>query len=72
MTGVSGVMALARELSLPDPALASLERAADALPELSAQGLASPETAGETWKALTARIPGWKQDGGMACGICRR
>lgn len=65
MTGQ--IMALARDLALPEPVLEPLERAAAGLPEeLPIQDLASPETAEAAWKAAAARVPGWREDGGMA------
>lgn len=66
MTERSGILALARELDLPEPVMEPLARAADGLPELPVLGLADPETAGGAWEAEAARIPGWHEDDGMA------
>ena len=60
-------MALAAELALPEPVLAPLARASEALPpELPYGALASPETAERTWAEITARLPDQEADGGMA------
>ena len=61
-----GVMALARELELPAPVHAPLERALEAMPELSAAGLTDPETAGAAWEKLSEVLPAWHEDDGMA------
>ena len=66
MTDVADILSLARELALPEPVLIPLERSARALPVLPVRSLASPDTAGETWKAIVPRIPDWKEDGGMS------
>lgn len=61
------LMALAGELALPEPVLEPLARAAAALPpELPWSALASPETAEEAWRDITAALPPWEEDGGMA------
>lgn len=60
------LMALAEELALPEPVLAPLERAAEALPPLPLRELAAPETAQEAWKAVVSAAPHWREDGGMA------
>lgn len=60
------VMALAEELSLPEPVMAPLERAAGTLPELPLRQLAAPETAEAAWGSVAAAAPPWREDGGMA------
>ena len=61
------IMALARELALPEPVLGPLERAAERLPsDLPIEALAAPDTAAAAWTAASARLPGWREDGGMA------
>lgn len=72
------LMALAEELALPELVLEPLARAAEALPpELPCDALASPETAEEAWRDITAALPAWEEDGGMAqlaaalAGACR-
>lgn len=67
MMETAKLLALARELSLPEPVLSPLERSAEALPDsLPVQTLASPDTAGETWQKILAQIPDWKEDDGMS------
>lgn len=79
------ILALARELGFPAEALPPLERAAEALPALPLEELASPEGAEAAWKLTAERLPAWEsEDGGMsqlaatlaaACGTreaCRR
>lgn len=63
---VRALMALAGTLRLPEPVLAPLEKAAGALPPLPLRALASPESAGPAWEAAAARLPRWREDGGMA------
>ena len=66
MTG-RDVAALAEELGLPPEVLEPLDRAAEALPPEACYGkLASPETAEGAWAEITARLPAWEEDGGMA------
>lgn len=61
------IMALAWELALPEPVLGPLERAAERLPsDLPIEALAAPDTAAAAWTAASARLPGWREDGGMA------
>ena len=60
------VMALAAELALPEPVMEPLERAAEILPELPLEALAAPETAEDAWRTVSARVPLWRKDGGMA------
>lgn len=57
------LMALAEELALPEPVLEPLARAAEALP---CDALASPETVEGAWRDITAALPAWEEDGGMA------
>ena len=64
---VRELTALAEELALPEPVLEPLGRAAEALPpELPYGELASPETAEAAWEAITAALPAWEEDDGMA------
>lgn len=72
------LMALAGELALPEPVLEPLARAAETLPpELPCDALASPETAESAWRDITAALPVWEKDNGMAhlaaalAGACR-
>ena len=66
MTG-RDVAALAEELGLPPEVLEPLGRAAEALPpEVPYEKLASPETAEGAWAEITARLPAWEEDHGMA------
>ncbi len=66
MTG-RDVTALAEELGLPPEVLEPLGRAAETLPpEVPYEKLASPETAEGAWAEITARLPAWEEDGGMA------
>ena len=66
MTG-RDVAALAEELELPPEVLEPLDRAAEALPPEACYGkLASPETAEGAWAEITARLPAWEEDRGMA------
>ncbi len=61
------MMGLARELGLPGQVLEKLERAAEMLPgELPIRALAAPETAEDAWEEAAARLPKWREDGGMA------
>lgn len=77
MTG-RDVTALAEELGLPPEVLEPLGRAAETLPpEVPYEKLASPETAEGAWAEITARLPAWEEDRGMAqlaaalAGACR-
>ncbi len=59
--------ALAEELALPEAVLGPLAQAAEPLPEgFPYERLASPETAEGAWRDITARLPAWEEDGGMA------
>lgn len=61
------LMALAEELALPEPVLEPLAQAAEALPPaLPCDALASPETVEGAWRDITAALPAWEEDGGMA------
>lgn len=60
------IMALAGTLRLPESVLGPLENAASALPPLPLRALASPESAGPAWESAAARLPDWREDGGMA------
>ena len=61
--------ALAEELALPEAVLGPLAQAAEPLPEgFPYERLASPETAEGAWRDITARLPAWEEDGGMAGG----
>lgn len=62
----AAVLALAEELSLPEPVLEPLERAAEALPPLPLRELAAPETAEEAWGIVVSAAPHWREDSGMA------
>lgn len=62
----SEILTLARELQLPEPVLAPLEAAVSSLPQLSLMGLADPLTARQTWEDVSARLPGYAQDGGFS------
>lgn len=66
MTGAAEVLALARELLLPEQVLGPLERAVKGLPEFQVRDLAAPDTAGEAWKKFAGMVPDWVQDDGMA------
>lgn len=60
------LLSLAEELGIPAPVLAPLRQAAEALPPLPLDGLASPSTAGEAWARTAALLPDWREDHGMA------
>ncbi|MDE7220377.1 MAG: acyltransferase domain-containing protein [Oscillospiraceae bacterium] len=62
----SAVLALAEELALPEQVMGPLARAAETLPVLPLRELAAPETAEAAWKAVTASVPIWREDDGMA------
>lgn len=62
----AAVMALAEALALPEPVMEPLERAAESLPELPLEALAAPETAEDAWRTVSARVPLWREDDGMA------
>ena len=64
---VPEIMALARELGCPEEVLAPLELAAENLTDsLPLEKLACPQTAGNAWEEISARIPGFSEDDGMA------
>lgn len=66
MSEKSAILALAEELALPEQVMGPLARAAETLPVLPLRELAAPETAEAAWKAVTARVPIWREDDGMA------
>lgn len=61
------ILVMANRLRLPEAVLAPLAAAANTLPdELPIGQLAEPETAAVAWQAITAQIPDWREDNGMA------
>ena len=66
MTERCAILALAEELTLPEPVMEPLARAAEKLPELPLRELAGPETAEAAWEAVKASVPVWRQDDGRA------
>ena len=66
MTERCAILALAEELTLPEPVMEPLARAAETLPDLPLRELAGPETAEAAWETVKASVPIWRQDDGMA------
>jgi len=61
------ILVMSNRLRLPEAVLAPLAAAANTLPdELPTGQLAEPETAAAAWQAITAQIPDWREDNGMA------
>lgn len=61
------LLTLAGRLNLPEAVLAPLAAAAKALPEgLPIKQLTEPEAAAADWKTITAQLPVWQEDNGMA------
>lgn len=72
------LFSMAERLKLPEPVLLPLAAAAKSLPEgLPIEQLTEPETAAAAWKAVTAQLPAWREDNGMAqlaamlAAVCR-
>lgn len=72
------LLAMAKRLKLPEAVLAPLAAAANVLPEeLPIGQLSEPEKASAAWKAVTAQLPAWQEDNGMAqlsamlAAVCR-
>lgn len=58
---------MAEQLKLPEPVLSPLVAAAKSLPEgLPIEELTEPETAAAAWKTVSAQLPAWREDNGMA------
>lgn len=61
------ILTMANRLGLSEAVLIPLAAAAKALPaELPVGQLAEPRTAATAWQAITAQIPDWRGDDGMA------
>ena len=61
------LFSMAERLKLPEPVLLPLAAAAKSLPEgLPIEQLTEPETAAAAWKTVSAQLPAWQEDNGMA------
>lgn len=61
------LFSMAEQLKLPEPVLSPLVAAAKSLPEgLPIEELTEPETAAAAWKTVSAQLPAWQEDNGMA------
>ena len=61
------LFSMAERLKLPEPVLSPLAAAAKSLPEgLPIEELTEPETAAAAWKTVSAQLPAWQEDNGMA------
>ena len=61
------LFSMAERLKLPEAVLSPLAAAANSLPEgLPIEQLTEPETAAAAWEAVTAQLPAWREDNGMA------
>lgn len=72
------LFSMAERLKLPEPVLSPLAAAAKSLPEgLPIEQLTEPETAAAAWKTVSAQLPAWREDNGMAqlavmlAAVCR-
>lgn len=61
------LFSMAEQLKLPEPVLSPLVAAAKSLPEgLPIEELTGAETADAAWKTVSAQLPAWREDNGMA------
>ena len=61
------LFSMTERLKLPEPVLLPLAVAVKAMPEgLTIEELTEPDTAAAAWKTVSAQLPAWQEDNGMA------
>ena len=61
------LFSMTERLKLPEPVLSPLAVAVKAMPEgLTIGELTEPDTAAAAWKTVSAQLPAWQEDNGMA------